>query len=150
MLVPLQLIPQTETFSRLFRLYPSIGASFRLATVFPLLPQILHFAGVVCNLPRMASFLSPKPPEGVSLDALRTLVRLAPGHFQFRLKREGKGFAILFNGRDKRGFFPGFLMAEKSQQMRIFARAETAFGILESLEVPSVTVELGDGKDVYS
>lgn len=98
----------------------------------------------------MTYTLPPKPPEGVSLDALRTLVRLAPGHFQFRLKREGKGFAILFQGRDKRGHFPGFLMAEKSQQMRVFARAETAFGILESLGVLSVTVELGDWKDVYS
>lgn len=150
MLVPLQLIPKFETFPRLFPLDSNSGAPFRLATGFPSRPQILHFAVGMCNLPRMATVLSPKSPEGVSLDALRTLVRLAPGHFQFRLKREGKGFSILFQGRDKRGFFPGFLMAEKSQQMRIFARAETAFGILESLGVLSVTVELGDWKDFYS
>lgn len=91
----------------------------------------------------------PSPdPERVQLDALRTLIKLAPGQFVFSLKREEEGFSLHFRGHDARSkrrtfWLDGVLMAEKSQQVRIFARAETAFRLLESLGVKSVTVGLG-------
>lgn len=89
----------------------------------------------------MSIYSAIRALELVPLDALRVLLKLSPG-LVFTLKREGRGFAIFFQGLGKGSFVNGVLMAEKSRKVRLFAKAETAFGVLKSLGVRSVTVEL--------
>lgn len=91
---------------------------------------------------RMKPYFAIRTPEPVPLDALRVLLKLSPGQLVFRLKRQDGGFAIFFQGMGKGAFVNGVLTAEKSRRIRLFAKAETAFGVLMSLGVRSVTVEL--------
>ena len=90
---------------------------------------------------RMKPYLAIRTPEPVPLEALRVLLKLSPG-LVFTLKPRDGGFAIFFQGMGKGAFVNGVLTAEKSRRIRLFAKAETAFGVLMSLGVRSVTVQL--------
>lgn len=91
---------------------------------------------------RRASFNSD--PVGFQLDALRSVVQLSPWDLSFVLKSHGNGYALFFQGSFKGGYRQGFLMAEKSQQVRVFARPETAFRLLKGMGIVSFKVDLTD------
>jgi hypothetical protein len=80
--------------------------------------------------------------EGITLDAFRSLLAAGSGFVQFELIRHDSGFVlgiILMQGISRRGMY---LMSEKSRQIRVFAKAETAFRLLEALGQSVVTVRL--------
>lgn len=93
----------------------------------------------------MSAQIAGFPLEGVQLEAFRSILKLAGSELRLELVRFGQGFAIFFTSNSRRGgFFRGYLMAERSKQVRVFAKAETAFKLLESLGVQYVAVNLQD------
>lgn len=85
------------------------------------------------NLQRKTIHSSP-----LLLEQVKVLAR--EGTFQFDrpfLRDVGNGFELHFNLRSG----PAYLMAEKTRQVRVFARADTALRILWDLGVTSVLVE---------
>lgn len=85
------------------------------------------------NLQRKTIQASP-----LLLDQVKVLAR--EGTFQFDqplLHDVGSGFELHFNLRSG----PAYLIAEKTRQVRVFARADTALRILWDLGVTSVLVK---------
>jgi len=84
--------------------------------------------------------------DGMTLEGLRFLVGAKKMLVQFSLRPYGdRGMAIRFqlssHGFSKRPA-DGWLLAEKSKRVRVFSRAETAFGVLCSLGIESFQVDL--------
>lgn len=93
----------------------------------------------------MTSHFVGFPLEGVQLEAFRSILKLTGSQLRLELVRFGQGFALFFTSNSQRGgFFRGYLMAERSKQVRVFAKAETAFKLLESLDVKGITVNFQD------
>lgn len=98
----------------------------------------------------MTSHFADFPLEGVQLEAFRSILKLAGSDLRLELVRFGQGFAIFFTSNSRRGgFFRGYLMAERSKQLRVFAKAETAFKLLESVGLKAVTVNLQDRQSEF-
>jgi hypothetical protein len=82
--------------------------------------------------------------DGMTLESLRFLVARQSVPAVFSLRRYGEGTAIRFQFRGG-GFgkrTQGWLLAEKSKRVRVFARAETAFGVLCGLGIETFNVDL--------
>lgn len=68
-------------------------------------------------------------------------MKVSPG-LVFTLRQQKSGFALFVTGLGKGTYVQGYLMAEKSKQMRVFAKVETALRLLQSMHVKDVSVVL--------
>jgi hypothetical protein len=124
-------------------LKPLLRLAFSHFCLLPLRSANLALCGRNVYLYRMKKILPVWSQEGITLDAFRSLLAAGTGGFvQFELIRHDPGFVlgiIILHGISRRGMY---LMSEKSRQIRVFAKAETAFRLLEALGQSVVTVRL--------
>lgn len=81
--------------------------------------------------------------SGVTLEALRIMAMVPKAHLTFVLKPYDHGYALWFDL--KRNFgqqAAGWLIAEKSKKVRIFAKAETAFIVARDLGLSELRIDL--------
>ena len=81
--------------------------------------------------------------DGLTLEALRALAKCSKPHLAFSLVSYRPGYALRYDlNRDYRIPASGFLVAERSKNIRIFKTAEAAFKVLSELGLNEITVEL--------
>lgn len=79
--------------------------------------------------------------RGLMLAAFRSLVEGLRGHSRVALVPVEGGFVL----RATVGQMPScWLVAERSQELRVFRRAETAFGVCRQMGLGQVTVDLAE------
>ena len=90
--------------------------------------------------------------DGMTLEALRFLLVGKKTAISCSLRPYGeRGMAIRFElrGGGVGSRTRGWLLSEKSKRVRVFSRAETAFGVLRSLGVLLFTVDLEPEAALY-
>lgn len=82
--------------------------------------------------------------QGLTLEAMKQVVSLGRGAGKLNLCRYGDRWVLLFLPPGRQGSKTFYLMGEKSRRPRLFAKADTALGIADTMVIPGVWVSFTD------
>jgi hypothetical protein len=82
-------------------------------------------------------------PDGLTLEALRSLAQGVRPHLNFLLVRYCSGYALRYDLNRSYGIpAAGFLLAERSKKIRIFKTSDTALKLVSDLAIEKITIQL--------
>lgn len=78
--------------------------------------------------------------QGLTLEAMKQVVLMGRWPGKVELYRHGQRWALLFTPHNRLAGKVYYLMGEKSRQPRLFAKADTAIRIAETMAIPELRV----------